>query len=41
MMLGPVLVGHVVDSASASAGFATVSAVTLLGFVAALWLRSP
>lgn len=41
MMLGPAFVGHVLDIASAPAGFLTVSGVTLLGFVAALWLRSP
>jgi MFS family permease len=41
MMLGPAFVGHVLDVASAPAGFLTVSGVTLLGFVATLWLRSP
>ncbi len=41
MMLGPMLVGHVLDVASAPAGFLTVSGLTLLGFAAALWLRSP
>ncbi len=41
MMLGPLLVGHVLDVASAPAGFFTVSGLTLVGLIAAGWLRSP
>jgi MFS family permease len=41
MMVGPVIVGRVLDMATAPAGFLTVSALTLLGLIAATRLRSP